>query len=105
MNEKLINILDSITWYNGLNEPLWKLKKELYYCDDNEKIFSFDESLKNKYTDEYDNQFEIFWMILVLLYGDYGTSPRSGWLYANNKDKIIKFINRITKTALEEENR
>lgn len=50
-----------------------------------------------------DSQFEIFWMMLVLQFGDYGTSPRSGWLEMDNKNEIIKFIDDITKISLEGE--
>ena len=102
MESKIIDALDSVTWYNGLYSPLWKLKDELENCMD-ESIYCFDDDLNEKYTDGYNPQFEILWMILVLLYGNYGSSPRSGWLYSKNKDNIIKFIDRITKIALESE--
>lgn len=37
--------------------------------------------------------------ILGLKKGDYGTSPRSGWI--NNKDDFYKFIDDITETYKE----
>lgn len=94
--EELIEILNSIVWYNGLYEPLYNLKKDIEY----EKKCSYTKynhklELKHEHFD--DRQFEIFWMILVLKYGEYGTSPRSGWLLMENKKEIIKFIDDITK--------
>ena len=100
--EDLIGVLDSITWYNGIYEGLLKLKEDLINQKTDGNYLRTDDNLKEKH-EEFDNdQFEIFWMMLVLLYGDYGTSPRSGWLYIENKEKIIEFIDKITKTSTED---
>lgn len=32
---------------------------------------------------------ELVWMILVIKFGNYGTSPRSGWISSENKDLAI----------------
>lgn len=67
--EELIDALDSVTWYNGLAEYLLEIKKEL--------INSPDYTDTNYIYDYGDNeQFQIIWIILVCLFGDYGTSPR-----------------------------
>jgi hypothetical protein len=101
MNEDLISALDSITWYNGLAEPLIEIKKMVEKDE-----FQDGYSILRPNTDIFnDGQFEIFWMLLVELFGECGTSPRSGWLLKENKDKIIKFINDITKTYAEAEER
>lgn len=51
---------------------------------------------------------DIFTGILVYLYGDYGTSPRYGWLDSDKKDAVMKalkdeFENELqdTKTCVE----
>lgn len=96
--EKLLSALESITWYNGLYEPLLEIKKRLLDKTDNNNF------LRPNDIDYFnDLQFEIFWMMLVVLYGDYGTSPRSGWLEMANKNSIIAFIDEITKTGQEDE--
>lgn len=93
MNEAdLIDVLDCIVYYNGLDKPLLEIKKIILKTPKN-ILKPEDEIFK-------DEQFEIFWMMLVLQFGDYGTSPRSGWLEIKNKDKIIKFIDDITKSSL-----
>ena len=101
--EQLIDTLDSITWYNGLYEPLLRLKKDLLDSNDNGNYMKWNDKLEPKYEYFSDNQFEIFWMMLVLMFGDYGTSPRSGWLCLDKKEKIIEFIDKITKTSQEDE--
>ena len=102
MKKDILDILDSITWYNGIGESLIKLKEDLIKQNDDGNYFVIDHNLEYKNKEFADEQFEIFWMMLVLLYGDYGTSPRSGWLEIKNKDKIINFIDKITKTTQEE---
>ena len=94
----MYEILDSITWYNGIYEPLLKLKEIISIYDEDKFIHVLrpeEDIFKNE-------QFEIFWMMLVLQFGDYGTSPRTGWLEMDNKTKIITFIDKITKTGQEE---
>ena len=100
--EDLIDALDGITWYNGIYEPLLKLKEDLIHQKTDDNYTKVDEFLKVKHNGFDDGQFQIFWMMLVLLYGDYGTSPRSGWLEMKNKEKIIEFIDKITKTSTED---
>ena len=102
MKKDILDILDSITWYNGIGESLIKLKEDLIKQNDNGNYLIIDHNLEYKNKEFADEQFEIFWMMLVLLYGNYGTSPRSGWLEIKNKDKIINFIDKITKTTQEE---
>ena len=97
MNKNIIDVLNSIVWYNGIGDILLKLREDIINSED--KTYS---KLKYKYDEFSNNQFEIFWMMLVLMYGDYGTSPRSGWLNMENKNEIISFIDQITKTTKED---
>ena len=94
----MYNLLDSITWYNGIYEPLLKLKEKISVYDEDK----FVHVLRPEEDIFKDEQFEIFWMMLVLQFGDYGTSPRTGWLEMDNKTKIICFIDKITKTGQED---
>jgi len=102
--EQLIDTLDAITWYNGIYEPLLALKEDLLNCSDKGTYTKYkSENLEYKHKLFYDTQFEVFWMMLVLMFGDYGTSPRSGWIYLEKKQEIIDFIDKITKTGNEDE--
>lgn len=40
---------------------------------------------------------ELFWMILVEMYGDYGTSPRSGWMYVDELDECLNHLSEIRR--------
>lgn len=100
----LFDSLCSIIHYNGLDDFLNYLMatisgnnvdkltvdyvKEFYYLihpDDDLWIFS---------TYDY-GQLEIIWMFFVLMFGDYGTSPRSGWIDKDNFDDLREFIDMI----------
>lgn len=101
----MYEILDSITWYNGIYEPLLEIKKRV------EDFTIINElggcNMCRPCDEDYfeDEQFEIFWMMLVLLFGDYGTSPRYGWLEIDkNRNEIINFIDKITKIGQEDNN-
>ena len=43
-------------------------------------------------------QLEIFWMMAVILFGDYGTSPRSGWI--EHIDKFRKWVHDLTDNSI-----
>ena len=84
--ENIIDALDSVTWYNGLAEEIleWKnLPKDdgAIACPDIQ-----------------DPQLQVIWMICCVLFGDYGTSPRTGWIYTENVGEFHKFIDAITFT-------
>ena len=52
------------------------------------------------YGDEYEyDKLEIIWMICVFMFGDYGTSPRYGWI--EDVDEFREFINDVTLTPTE----
>jgi hypothetical protein len=89
--EDLLDALDAVVWYNGFGEIISEW----------EKLEPEDGTIRAEYyKHEYDagttNQLEIIWMIAVLLFGDYGTSPRSGWI--EDIESFRKFCHRITQT-------
>lgn len=98
--EKLINALDSITWYNGLAGIIVKWKDE-HYFDTNAYGLSWNWITFENYDLETRKQLQVIWMICVELFGEYGTSPRSGWIEPENKDDFYKFIDDITETYRE----
>lgn len=90
----IIDALDSVTSYNGLAEEVesWKHLEP----NDYGSITAPDNVVIPKTAEDY--QLQVIWMILVELWGDCGTSPRSGWLYTANKEHIDTFIDGITET-------
>ena len=55
-----------------------------------------------QYNVEWTDDGNIFYGILVLLYGDYGTSPRGGWLESDTEE-IIASINEEIEILKESE--
>lgn len=102
-NYTLLGALPIIVFYNGLGEQL-KIARDYLIAqkkkiEDREysvsttrpdKLCGFDS--KGNSTEEF-SQFEIFWMLLVLIFGNYGTSPRYGWINHEQIDDAILFIN------------
>ena len=101
MDDKLLDALDSVTWYNGLASEILKWKEDGYL-----KQYE-DYSLSWKWEDfishdiETRNQLQVFWMICVELFGECGTSPRTGWILLENKEAFHKFIDAITQSYRE----
>ena len=91
--DDFIDALDSVTWYNGLAEYVMAWKT-IYT-----KPFATKDPVMERLSDldeEERSQLEVIWMIAVMLFGDYGTSPRSGWI--EDIDGFYTFIDRITET-------
>ena len=95
--EMLLDALDSVTWYNGLAEELikWTYDGYLDHC------IGTPGWLKPNYynigLDSYDEaQLQVIWIICVILFGDYGTSPRYGWI--EDVEGFKQFIHDITVT-------
>lgn len=83
----LLDALDSVTWYNGLAEEIIEWKN----------LTSEGFGVSRPEID--DPQIEVIWMICCVLFGDYGTSPRSGWI--TDIMGFHEFIDMITKTQQE----
>lgn len=98
--QDMIRALDAITWYNGLAEIIapWiesngLIESNGWLSVDYEWLMTFDV--------ETQAQLEVIWMICCVLFGDYGTSPRSGWIV--NVPSFREFIKAITLTHREAE--
>lgn len=73
--ETMARALDIVTWYNGLAEYVLKwrdLKPGRHGYITCPEIVGTGKSAGE--------QLEVLWMIAVELFGNYGTSPRSGWI-------------------------
>ena len=103
--EEIIEAIASIVQYNGLDAPLKVWRREL----DRQREGSFslhdlelnnDLSLVNGINLEiYDIAQEHFiYMLLVLLYGNYGTSPRFGWI--DDTEGAAAFLDDLLKSSI-----
>lgn len=100
--EAIVDALDSVTWYNGLAEYVyrWTLPGAGYLKRPNGTGY-----LTRTRAEDLDprgeGQLEVIWMICVNLFGDYGTSPRSGWI--EKEEEFYAFCKEITTTWRESE--
>lgn len=87
------NFYWSVAWYNGYRDEFDKL---LYYLKNQQKNTNSDTYLIRSpdFITTENEIMELYWMQLVQTFGDYGTSPRSGWIY---RDKLNDCINHITE--------
>lgn len=89
INEFLNGFLD-VMKYNGYSYYLKKFKR---YINENKskEIYSIDypsHILKG----DADSVPGILWSMLVMMFGDYGTSPRFGWLEIKRIDECLYFL-------------
>ena len=90
--DKYINALDSVVWYNGYSEIVYRWK------DITPQNYSGYLTPLENYGGSKDEaeQLQVLWMIAVILFGDYGTSPRYGWI--ENIEEFKKWCLEITQT-------
>jgi len=100
----MLNSLLTVLWYNGYEDCI---KAIYYYIRDckNESYIPFPNHEKNILSYDFDKPDRILWSVLVMKYGDYGTSPRCGWIDVENKDTILEQFKEwmIDKDMLEDE--
>ena len=96
----LFYALENIIWYNGHYEWLKELRDELAKFSESNiakhRNFTCPIDTKDWYTDKH-----AVWMVLVGMFGDWGTSIRSGWI--EKIPECIDFINDICKMSWEED--
>ena len=90
----LFDALESIVWYNGHYEWLKELREVLLELPKG-KNYLIPPHIK-WHTEEH-----VIWMLLVGMFGDWGTSVRSGWI--QDVQGCIEFIDAICKPSLEAE--
>ena len=89
------NFYWSVAWYNGYEE---EFDKVLNYLKNRQIIIKENELYETIPRPDFikpdDYIMELYWMLLVYTFGNYGTSPRYGWIY---RDKLNDCINHITE--------
>ena len=94
IDKQAIHSFLSLACYNGYEDDVQDILKALevaFRCDDKYKAVMRPDwkRYKDSKIDEFGG---IFWSWLVIQYGDYGTSPRFGWLYPREAREIANFI-------------
>lgn len=97
-----LDALDSVTWYNGLAEEIVKWTEPGYF-DEEHGFLNWKWKKFRNFDLETQHQLEVIWIIAVELFGECGTSPRSGWI--ENKADFYEFCHYITQTYREAKER
>lgn len=86
---KLYEALENVIWYDGHYEWLKDLRNDLENYDD--LLYPIPEGM------EWHTEQHCIWMLLVGMFGDWGTSIRTGWI--EDFEGCIKFIDKICKES------
>ena len=93
----LFSALESIIWYDGHDEWLKDLRDDMERHLKNGGSYNY--ICPFDHTEWHTEQHTIF-MLLVGMFGDWGTSIRGGWI--EDIEGCIKFIEEICKEAWEQ---
>jgi hypothetical protein len=84
---ELVSVMQNIVWYDGHEDWLADLRDALQRHPDGENYMCpFG-------PEKWHSEPHGIWMLLVVMFGDWGTSIRSGWI--DDKDGCIAFINKL----------
>lgn len=86
LGDKLYKTFIEMIWYQGYDEVISEMLKKIQ--DTDKCIYWSDE---NGFLEE-------VWSIFVLMFGNYGTSPRYGWI-----EKVAEFKSFLQKLYVEGE--
>ena len=90
----LFDAIKSIVWYNGLDEDIQQMIQDLKEDDFSANKYWWIGSSSN--TDLVEVHFIA--MIIVLMFGEYGTSPRGGWIHdEQDRKEAIAFLEELIK--------
>lgn len=102
--EELLDAISIVVDYNGYQQFVKDLN-DIAHTDARDEygqplnIFPEDVFDNIIYADVYIAQLQVIWMMLVNEFGDYGTSPRSGWIIKSEEFK--KFISELLERVEE----
>lgn len=82
-------------WYNGLGDDFDRVIRYLQNASKtNDRSIKRPDFIKSNGSTP---ELELFWMMLVEMYGDYGTSPRSGWIDMDEVNECLNHLSEIRR--------
>lgn len=101
MTGNIIDALNSVCWYNGYDCIVKETIQRIKEWDKDDVFVPFRDIVH--IPDEYEGALieQIVWMLCVLMFGDYGTSPRGGWV--EDRGGAIAFLEKLIADRPEEE--
>lgn len=105
LSEEIVDAIDSWVWYNGLGQGVLDLievvKLRNHDSNDTDGWNAYFNAWDLWYN-EWCPDLQPLYMICVVIYGDYGTSPRSGWIDRKNISKCVEFLKMCCSTYVED---
>lgn len=90
----IVDSIKSIVWYNGHDGEIKKMIKELKNDDFSARNYWWTGPTECTHLVET----HFIAMMIVLMFGEYGTSPRSGWIHDEQGRKdAISFLEELIK--------
>ena len=92
-----VEALGAIASYNGWQDVLYAMKDyiqiEAQQPHNTYWGVQFPEDILRKY--DPDMYPRVIWSIMVMMYGDYGTSPRFGWINGSSAHDALRWITEL----------
>ena len=81
---KYVEAIEGIVWYNGYSKDIAEMIQQIK--DDEFSAIKW----------QHNSYLHFIAMMCVLIYGDYGTSPRGGWIHKDDDPEgAIKFLSQL----------
>lgn len=87
--EQLYDALESVVWYNGHYQWLEKLIHILESPQPSKNISCPD------FCNKRNSEEHVIWMLLVGMFGEWGTSINSGWIEYSKRKEAAQFIKEL----------
>lgn len=93
--DTILGALRGVIWYYNRENEMVKIKHSI------EREMSVHRNEQDRQNVSMPNiansseQVEFIWMLIVQMFGDYGTSPRSGWIQYDRLDDALEFVNML----------
>lgn len=88
-----------VSWYNGYDDIIKDILKDAneYVLNDRDSyMYDYFDKIQDHHSEEYIVT-QILWMMFVQHFGNYGTSPRFGWIENEKFDNFKRVLNEIIK--------
>lgn len=91
-------------WYNLEPDFIVWLRNKVHDMYHSVNYNKFDNISFTEVDEKYDlsGDLQFVWGMLVLMFGDYGTSPRTGWLNVDEDQKLLDFLNDMVEDLSED---
>ena len=83
-----------VLWYNGYYEEIVDLLRYIKICEEE----NIGMPCFLRVITDCDYPMRLLWSTLVMKYGEYGTSPRYGWLLKDTKEECVKELQDFVNT-------